>query len=267
MKQASDTNSKPQRSHRDIKTMDFTGLFSLAEDELDSPEFLAAISLTVLIAGAEEHHLEHVRNRNPSRLYLCRPQLSHNPREESAWVRLYKSQNDRAFITTMGVDVETFHYILGNGFGHAWTYTPIPREDSQLGNPRLGRRSLDAAGALGLILHFYSSSMLEVSLQQIFSLIPTTVTRYLNFSKPLLLDTLKHIPEGHIRFTQPDQFASDNALIRQRHPLLEGAFASIDGLALPLQVSNDPEIENATFNAWKQTHYVTNILAFSPRGT
>jgi hypothetical protein len=50
------------------KTMDFTTL--IPEDKLDSPEFLAVIALTALIAGAEEHRLKQVRNRNPSRLYL-----------------------------------------------------------------------------------------------------------------------------------------------------------------------------------------------------
>jgi hypothetical protein len=37
--------------------MDFTGLFPLAEDELDSPEFLTAISLSALIAGTEEQQI------------------------------------------------------------------------------------------------------------------------------------------------------------------------------------------------------------------
>ena len=44
--------------------MDVAGLFP--HDELDSPEFLAAIALTAPVAGAEEHCIEQVRKRNPS---------------------------------------------------------------------------------------------------------------------------------------------------------------------------------------------------------
>ncbi|EEB96493.1 hypothetical protein MPER_04363, partial [Moniliophthora perniciosa FA553] len=33
------------------------------------------------------------------------------------------------------------------------------------------------------------------------------------------------------------------------------------------QVSDDPEIENATYNGWKTDHRISNILVFSPKGT
>ena len=83
----------------------------------------------------------------------------------------------------MGIDVTTFEYILNQGFAETWNTTPIPRNDiSFTALPRTDRRSLDAAGALGLTLHYLASMMRELSLQQIFGLIPSTVTRYLSFS-------------------------------------------------------------------------------------
>ncbi|KAG2067739.1 hypothetical protein BDR04DRAFT_994166, partial [Suillus decipiens] len=67
---------------------------------------------------------------------------------------LYDSQHDRAFITTMGVDVPTFSSLLTAGFAQAWYETPIPCKDvSAHGTPRIDKCSLDAAGALGLVLH------------------------------------------------------------------------------------------------------------------
>ncbi|KAE9395858.1 hypothetical protein BT96DRAFT_958416 [Gymnopus androsaceus JB14] len=90
--------------------------------------------------------------------------------------------------------------------------------------PRVHRRSLDAAGALGLILHYLNSTMLDVSLEQIFALIPTT-------------------------------FVENEALILAWHPLLEGAFGSVDGLNLPVQVSHDDETENSTYNGWLHEHF------------
>jgi len=97
----------------------------------------------------------------------------------------------------MGVDVETFHFMLEQGFCTAWDSLPIPRTDvSQSGHPHLVRCSLDAAGALGLTLHYLNSTMREVSLQQIFALIPTTVSHYLSFALQILLHTLRKIHDA-----------------------------------------------------------------------
>ena len=166
--------------------MDAALLTELVFDDDEMLE-LQAILVGVLALGAEHVRLQKNHFRNPSRLYLCRPQLLPNPRILTPWTQLYESNNDRAYITTMGFDVATFHYILDSGFAARWNSTPIPRADvSRHGQPRIGGRSLDAAGALGLTLHFLSSAMRELSLQQIFALIPATVNRYLDFALDIL---------------------------------------------------------------------------------
>jgi hypothetical protein len=77
---------------------------------------------------------------------------------------LYESQNDHAFITTMGFDVRTFGFILTSGFASEWYELPVARPDvSSHGNSRPNRPSLDAVGALGLILHYLNSTMHETS--------------------------------------------------------------------------------------------------------
>ena len=167
----------------------------------------------------------------------------------------------------MAFDVTTFHQLLDSGFADKWNSTPIPRADvSSRGEPRIGARSLDAAGALGLTLHFLSSAMREISLQQIFALIPATVNRYLDFALDILLQTLRDIPEGAIHFPDHNEIIEDNLLIRARHSKLMGGFGSIDGLSLPCQEADDPEVENATYNGWKSSHFISNVLIFSPRG-
>ena len=118
------------------------------------------------------------RRRRPHRLYLPRQELLPNPWDGTAWQQLWKSEEDRAFITTMGLDVATFRYILegDNGFGIQWESSTIPRNDVCIyGGSRLDRRYLDGVGALGLILHYLGSSMLGVSLQQIFALTPASL--------------------------------------------------------------------------------------------
>ncbi|KIJ10703.1 hypothetical protein PAXINDRAFT_157540 [Paxillus involutus ATCC 200175] len=99
---------------------------------------------------------------------------------------------------TMRFDVETFGYILSSGFAANWYTTAIPRPDTNwVGDPRPGWWSLDASGALGLVLHYLNSTM------------------------------------------------------------------SIDGLKLPVQTSNDNEIENTTFNGWLSEHFIGSVIVFS----
>ncbi|KAJ7474056.1 hypothetical protein FB451DRAFT_1035184 [Mycena latifolia] len=151
----------------------------MEEEEAEADWELAGAASALILIGAEEARRLRAERRKPSRLYLCRPQLLRNPRFGTPWQVLLASRSDRAFITTMGFDVKTFDDIIEAGFGTSWYSTPIPREDVRTtGNPRPGARSLDAPGALGLVLHYLNSTMREISLQQIFALIPTTVSRY-----------------------------------------------------------------------------------------
>jgi hypothetical protein len=168
----------------------------------------------------------------------------------------------------MGFDVATFNQILAAGFDLAWNRTPIPRDDAHsTGKTRPGARSLDAAGALGLLLHYLNSTMREISLRQIFSLIPTTISRYITFGLKLLLPILRTMPDATIRWPEHhNDFRAYNELIVARHPRLTGAFASIDGLNLACQTSDDEEIENATYNGWLCEHFVSSVLVFSPEG-
>ncbi|KAJ3879203.1 hypothetical protein F5051DRAFT_302326, partial [Lentinula edodes] len=52
--------------------------------------------------------------------------------------------------------------------------------------------------------------------------------------------------------------------ILARHPLLVGAFGSLDGLKLPVQTSSDDDVENETYNGWLHEHFISNVIAFSP---
>ncbi|KAJ7231709.1 hypothetical protein B0H12DRAFT_1077061 [Mycena haematopus] len=250
--------TRPQRDSAS-KPMDIDAFINLQqleeieEDMIDEEQTRLAGSATAIIAlGVIEAHRLRTQRRRPSRLYLCRPQLLRNPRGATAWQVLYRTRNDRAYITTMGFDVHTFHAILDAGFGYAWDTTPIPRQDtSRVGQTRLGARSLDASGALGLLLHYLNSTMREISLQQIFALIPTTVSRYITFGLELLLHALRRMPAARIKWPeQLDEFREYSDLIEERHPRLTGAFASIDGLNLACQTSDNEEIENATYNGW-----------------
>ena len=167
----------------------------------------------------------------------------------------------------MGINTSTFHTILTAGFGRLWYTFPIPCPDTQTaGNPCAWKRSLDVEGGLGLVLHWLSSTMWQLSLQQIFALIPSTVSRYLRFTLSILLEVLKGMLSAAITWPHGDEFLELSGYMSMCHPLLEGVFGSINGLNLPCQVSGDNEIENATYNSWLHSHFISSLIVFSSKG-
>ena len=115
----------------------------------------------------------------------------------------------------MGINTATFQTILDIGFEHLWNLTPIPRTDTNIhGEPRLGACSLDAAGGLGLYLHYLRSSMREVGLQLIFALIPSTVNRYLAFARQILLGTLRGYPASSITWLEDNKLDEMTNLVQ-----------------------------------------------------
>ncbi|OJT14842.1 hypothetical protein TRAPUB_8636 [Trametes pubescens] len=237
-----------------------------SDEELEHIGMLVA---SIAVVADEQTRLRRAENRLPTRRYLRRPQLLPNPRENTPWQVLYDSQDDRAFITTMGIDAGTFEYILESGFRDKWETSAIPRPDADPdGLPRLGRRSLTAEGALGLVYHYLTSAIPDTALQQIFALVPSTVSRYRAFAMEILRDTLRTMPEAAIEWwTTEEECRVDSELVCARHPLLDNAIGSIDGLNLLTATSDDPEVENATYNGWLHGHYTSCIMVFSPRGT
>lgn len=92
------------------------------------------------------------RNHRRVRPYLTRPVLLQNSRTRTPWQVLYRSHNDKAYIKTMGVSCQVFQYLL-EYFAPLWNTNPVFRDDINLEgrNPRPYRRSLDAAGGLGIL--------------------------------------------------------------------------------------------------------------------
>jgi hypothetical protein len=189
-----------------------------------------------------------------------------NPCANMPFQAVHNAGNDRAYITTMGVDVPTFEYLLAK-FAHKWNTSTIPCKDvQQLGMPRQGQHSLKADRALGLDLYYLSSCMQESHLQEIFALTPTTCSCYLDFALNILLKVLRQLPESCIIWWDGKEFEEDKGVILNHHHCLAGAIGSIDRLSLPCAVLSDPEVENACYNGWKSGHCISNMFVFSPKG-
>ncbi|KAB5589204.1 DDE family endonuclease [Ceratobasidium theobromae] len=112
--------------------------------------------------------------------------------------------------------------------------------------------------------------MNETALQIIFALVPSTVSRYINFAMDLLLDVLERIPEGRLCWPTPDVMHISLEIINRKHPnaqYLAGAFGFMDGLNLPVSTSKDEAKQNANYNGWLHAHVISNIIVYSPDGT
>ncbi|EUC59327.1 DDE family endonuclease [Rhizoctonia solani AG-3 Rhs1AP] len=167
----------------------------------------------------------------------------------------------------MGVNVAVFEYILQHGFERLWDTCTIFRDDvNELGQPWLRRRLLPADGALGLTLHWLTSTASNSALEQIFAIVPAVLSHYLSFSLQILVYVLCNLPEGQIIWPSPDEMDAFSAMIQQRHPAIWGAFGFVDGLNLPVETSSDLQLEESTYNGWLHSHRIGNIFVFAPNG-
>ena len=99
---------------------DYTYLSQLIEEDEEVVEeervLQAAAAAMIIYLGVEEYRALRAQRQQPSRLYLCRPQLMSDPHDPSGspWQKLYHSRSDQAFITTMGFNTETLaaHFVF-----------------------------------------------------------------------------------------------------------------------------------------------------------
>ncbi|QRW20431.1 DDE superfamily endonuclease [Rhizoctonia solani] len=152
-----------------------------------------------------------------------------------------------------------------------WNSQPIKRTNTnKAGASRIGARLLDAAGGLGLALHYLCSTMGESALQIIFALTPLTVSWYINFAFEILLKVLCELPEARIEWPNAEAMQENSRLINAKHAnaqYLDGAFGFMDGLNLPVTASSIDIEQNANYNGWLHSHVVSNVIVFSPDGT
>jgi hypothetical protein len=203
------------------------------QDEEDEDILLAIVALAILGEPVPIRSL---------RTYLTRQDLPGNPCTSSAWTHMRAVGSNRAFITVMGLDVQTFESILVP-FDLAWNGTAIPRRDvNPNGAPQPSRRSLDSAGGLALVLHWLSSTMAAYTLQQIFSITAAVCSRDLVHARDCLLAVLQDLKISRITWPSTEQMCRRYSdLIKTKYPLLTNCFGFIDGLNLPVHVADDEE--------------------------
>lgn len=91
----------------------------------------------------------------------------------------------------MSVDIITFRRLFTSGFWHPWDFTPNARSDVNLtGLTTPSQRSLDDEGTLSLPCTIYAAQCKKRSMQLIFAVVPSVLTRYIDFGLDILLAVL-----------------------------------------------------------------------------
>lgn len=189
---------------------------------------------------------------------------------QSSWRKLYTSRNDQALITFTGLDVNAFDALLTRFAPVFDTFTPYKSSDgfylikNDLNKGR--KRLIDARDCLGLVLAWTRTRGSQMVLQMLFGMTGTCVSDYIQFGIKILVQVLQELEEAKVYIPTIDYVNSMKALVRNKHPLLENVWCTMDGLKLMIEVSSNDDDQNNYYNGWTHDHYVTGVLCFSPDG-
>ncbi|RHY77236.1 hypothetical protein DYB34_011527 [Aphanomyces astaci] len=121
--------------------------------------------------------------------------------------------------------------------------------------------------ALALVFHFYTAACESNTLCEMFGIPPSTFSSTLAKAEAALECTLKEIPDARVRYpTKPvqRQWASQ---IMAREPLVHGVWGFLDGKNYHVKSPSCADLQNAMYNGWLHSTYVTGTLLFGADGT
>ncbi|ETN02259.1 hypothetical protein PPTG_16507 [Phytophthora nicotianae INRA-310] len=191
-----------------------------------------------------------------SRHYLTTKCL--DPPSESAWMILYKYGNDVNFLNATSLTRPTFNQLLRR-FSRFYF---IPRHNARGRPPKLRHHHQ----VLGLLLSFYVGSMEQTTLCLVFGVPPSTLSRTLRRGERALASTLKGYAPARISWPSPSRQVELAMLVEAREPLLQHTFGFIDGKNLRVQQPSNSDLQNAMYNGWLHTVFVTGTICFAADG-
>ena len=188
---------------------------------------------------------------------------------DSAWRKLYQSQNDQALITATGLDYATFQYLLLKFKPSFDNLTPHLKDGciKQINKNQINRRIIEASDCLGLVLMWTRTRSSMFSLQMKFGLSGTATGLYIRFARRILLHIFENDDNARIRIPIDHMIEENKNAIKARHPVLDGVWCAMDGLKLLLESSGISKEQNMFYNGWTHDTYVTSVICFCADGT
>jgi hypothetical protein len=200
----------------------------------------------------------------------------HHP-NESAFSRLFNSGQDDALVTMCGFDHAWFANLHTKFQIQFEKYMHYTSKDGQIWKVRTQRqggvkkrrrpRLLSSIHCLGLALSWTRTQEGSYAvLQVIFGLTPGQLSRWLRFSRRLLVKVLRDDPLTKVTVPTDLEIRNFEAAIAAKYPALTNCWGAMDDLKLRLERAGDQRVQNMFYNGWTHDHYVSNLFLFSPDG-
>lgn len=193
------------------------------------------------------YHYNNMRTRHRlTRSALVEPSLS--PWKKALW-----EGDDSSFLHVTGFSRPAFFELVRILF---------PLQRSRRGRPPL----LDPPDETGLLLMFLNSKMHHKHLCMLFGVVPTTVITTINKLLNLVVSHLKRHDAARIKFPNELEMLAYAEIVRRREPLVDNVIGFVDGVATPVECSDDENEQNAYYNGYYHDTTVNNVFAFAPTG-
>jgi hypothetical protein len=165
----------------------------------------------------------------------------------SPWRRLLNNADEGSFLEMTGFNFQSFRDLVNL----------IATEDELLqaqgrGRPKLGRpKFLGIEDEVGLYLFFVNSTLRAKHLSMLFGILPNTVSTTIRRMMSRIVRALKRDEHAKIKFPDADEMAMFAELVRNREPMIVDVIAFLDGVALAVECSDDPEAQAANYNGYR----------------
>ena len=159
--------------------------------------------------------------------------------------------------------VHPFQYFFNNYTPFTNDGTIVPVKMKNVGRSRL----ISAVDGLGLVLAWTRTRGSTMVLELIFGMSQTAVPEYLYFCMIILIRVLQRMDDTKIKQPSIEQIVGYQDAVRQRHPMLQNVWCTMDGIKILLECAGDEDKQNKYYNGWICDHYVSAVLVFFPDGT
>lgn len=183
-----------------------------------------------------------------------------NPISQTDWMYVWKNANNESFLSITSLSRDSFAVVLKEFKRH---YQPLAGPGRRGRPPKL----IFAHQMLGCLLVWYTDTMELKTLCQMFGISISTTSRVILLSEIILNKTLLNLQEAKVSWPTFDEQRTWSELVQRKKKLIERRWGFIDGKNYRVQASSDTEEQNAFYNGWVHTVFVTGAICFGVDGT
>jgi hypothetical protein len=201
--------------------------------------------------------LEYLKSTIRTRHYVTCDCLK--PPSESNWNYVYEKGTDTNFVALTSLTRSAFNTLLQRFREYYYIAPPL-----RVGRPNKFQHHHQA---LGLILVFYCDTIGIKNLCQIFGIPPATISRFLYKAEVALNCCLESEPLAAIKWPSLDEQHLWASKVEMKNELVQRKWGFIDGKNYRVQTPTCPDTQNALYNGWLHSVFVTGTMCFGADGT